>query len=1187
MLHIIVNIEEKETEYNKICEHLETILGEGQYVVWTEENVQDIFSVITPNDIVSWLYRGERYIKDGLLNAIALLHKDGVSAVFGDSYFDISIDSTRMPHSFFKPSFSLPFLTNYNYIGNSIFIKANIFSKYAHEYNAECLINNYSLLLALSERENVIHLDEYVLLNEYRTIINDKNIAIDDKCALQSYFGSSYEVEGTNKYELREKCQNKGISVLVVGDDIAAIKKLENDLHNIIDLAYNEILLLKNKELVDLKLLQSKIKYEKIMILDASLSFITSNWFQVMKGYLDINCVGAVTPVILKPDCTIYNGGEVVYGRDIIDNFYYGKQFEYVDDCLFNQIHVREVSVIRSGCMLTTKKALLGIDTSNKVLCSDLMMYISTEIIKNGFKCVFTPYVGFLTDVKDETKDDVISDICNVPLRDATFSDNMKRKYMHHYIDVSNVNDNNEELNFYNSIVVIADKKSYEKSGFKVKERLRGYDGISITFIFSDEIPDTELDNKVCENVIKCYNIKNPTKQFIDKLKQSKGIILCCTHADILESKLNNENILYDAVSIDDTDRKYDVIIPVYNGMKYFEKLFNGVEQTHCNFRLIIIDDCSPDEQVKKYLDDLKNRFDDVKLIRHEENKGFVQSVNDGLRIAENHVAIVNTDVELPECWLERLMMSIETDASVGSATPFTNSGTICSFPDFCKDNELIFRLSVNEIDKAFRKLTPEYITVPTGVGFCMAMNINAIKEVGVLDAESFGKGYCEENDWCRRIAESGYRNVHVNNLFVYHNHGGSFLPEEKKKLIAKNLETLNNKHCDYERIVQSYIALDPVRKYRNKAFISCALMLSDKVKKETYIYFSHNNGGGAQDYIKQKKDEIKAQGKRFTCIYYDRESSLYWLEIAYDDYNKVIKNIERKYIECFLEEFKYDEIVISEILTFPQFEEWLNKVLMLKKRKHFKLRMLIHDFFPICPSYTLLDDCGDFCEIKDIDGCKKCAEKNQLVRMYTNDIENWRRLWKQFLDSCEVIECFSQDSINYMCKVYPQNNYILRPHKVERLRKVEKAPINEEIRVAIIGAINHAKGLDIIEKMADYSADNNLPIKYYIVGYCSRDISRENIIITGKYNSEELPDIMENYKINMIMIPSIWPETFSYTTTEAMMMGLPLMVFNIGAPAERVEKYDAGYIVSRIDAVEAVNELQKWYDGEKNRIEL
>lgn len=92
------------------------------------------------------------------------------------------------------------------------------------------------------------------------------------------------------------------------------------------------------------------------------------------------------------------------------------------------------------------------------------------------------------------------------------------------------------------------------------------------------------------------------------------------------------------------------------------------------------------------------------------------------------------------------------------------------------------------EIDDEFRMIRPQYPAMPTGVGFCMGMNLKAIQEVGLLDEENFGKGYGEENDWCQRAIAAGYENVHVDNLFVYHKHGGSFPSEEKQRLLKSTV---------------------------------------------------------------------------------------------------------------------------------------------------------------------------------------------------------------------------------------------------------------------------------------------------------------------------------------------------------------------------------------------------------------
>ena len=50
-------------------------------------------------------------------------------------------------------------------------------------------------------------------------------------------------------------------------------------------------------------------------------------------------------------------------------------------------------------------------------------------------------------------------------------------------------------------------------------------------------------------------------------------------------------------------------------------------------------------------------------------------------------------------------------------------------------------------------------------------------------------------------------------------------------------------------------------------------------------------------------------------------------------------------------------------------------------------------------------------------------------------------------------------------------------------------------------------------------------------------------------------------------MIPSIWPETYSYTTDEAIASGYKVVAFKIGAHSDRIIKKNMGWIVEKIEA--------------------
>ena len=185
-------------------------------------------------------------------------------------------------------------------------------------------------------------------------------------------------------------------------------------------------------------------------------------------------------------------------------------------------------------------------------------------------------------------------------------------------------------------------------------------------------------------------------------------------------------------------DTPIDILIPIYNGRELLEALLTGIVQnTSIPYRLLLGNDQSPDPLLSGYLKEFKdhNPTLDITIVEHEENVGFLKTVNQLAALTHNHFVILNTDTEVPPHWLERLMAPILTQENVASTTPFTNAGIICSFPTFLEDNPLFQDLDLVTLDAFFQQVNLEknQVEVPTGVGFCMGINKQVWEQIGTI----------------------------------------------------------------------------------------------------------------------------------------------------------------------------------------------------------------------------------------------------------------------------------------------------------------------------------------------------------------------------------------------------------------------------------------------------------------------
>lgn len=614
-----------------------------------------------------------------------------------------------------------------------------------------------------------------------------------------------------------------------------------------------------------------------------------------------------------------------------------------------------------------------------------------------------------------------------------------------------------------------------------------------------------------------------------------------------------------------------DILLPIHNGMDFLPALFNSLfENTTTPFRLIVIDDASPDDRIAPYLRERLAGHENVLHLRNQKNLGFVSTINRAAREVQSHFVILNSDTELPPHWLQRLMKPIIGKSHCATTTPMSNAATICSYPVMNKDNSLITSHSFRQIDAAFALIdaSADEYDLPTGVGFCMGINKDAWDQLGGFDGRIFGSGYGEENDFCRRASEAGFRNLLVQNLYVYHKHGGSFGAEGNKKrqeLVDRNLKTLNRLHPGYDELIRQFCDLDPIGPTRDLATLALCLAHDSVV-----LIIDHDIGGGTNRFRREFERRRLGMGHPVLVVTYDLNGDCYRITALLPEAEAEFQFEFPRSLDELLTRFPIGDIVCNNMVTYPAPFEIID-ILVKAQKKGSHVSVLFHDYFPICPSFTLIDQAGVFCGIPGVDVCRKCLPRNRYADVgEAVDIVSWREKWAAVLTMCGEIVCFSEASRKYVERAFPStaSKIRVRPHALEPIfDRLPNLAFDKPLNIGVVGAINHAKGLNVVTALAAVAQRLDPDARITIVGQVSQRINSSNVKVTGRYDVGDMPLILEREEINVCLLPSIWPETFSYVAEELMTLRVPLCCFDIGAPAERIERYAYGRIIDQIQA--------------------
>ncbi|HEY5301086.1 MAG TPA: glycosyltransferase, partial [Acetobacteraceae bacterium] len=591
---------------------------------------------------------------------------------------------------------------------------------------------------------------------------------------------------------------------------------------------------------------------------------------------------------------------------------------------------------------------------------------------------------------------------------------------------------------------------------------------------------------------------------------------------------------------------RVDIVIPCYRGLAETRRCIASVlaDSDRPTGRVIVIDDASPQPALSKFLATLAADTR-VKLLRNAKNLGFVATANRGIAEAgRSDVVLLNADTEVPQGWLSRLAGHAYAQEGIASVSPWSNDATICSYPTV-GGGPPAFDLAA--IDAAARAVNAgRRVRVPTTVGFCMYIRRAALDDVGLFDAEAFGRGYGEEVDFCLRAAARGWRHMLACDTYVHHAAEISFGAGATAARAAGEA-ALALRWPDFARTVERHVrrgAAEPAR-------FALTAELFRRAKLPVILCVSHRQGGGVDRHVEHLAETLR--GRANLLLLQPCERGVMLTAPGLPGHGAATVPAERTAdLVRILASVGVSRVHVHHIMGLDDLD-----LRALISGLGVPFDVTVHDWFLLCPPVNLLPHLdGEYCGEPDQGACNLCIAERPSHG--AREILHWRARHAWLPREAERVLCPSEDTRQRVIRHGWGARAILAPHEPASAKPWTLRPVaprrDEPLRVAMLGVLAGQKGAASVLALAE--ATEAAEIELRLIGYPEQPLSphlRRRIKVTGPYKDAALPSLLAKARPHVAWFPAQWPETWSFTLSAAIDAGLPIIASRIGAFPERL----------------------------------
>ena len=661
-----------------------------------------------------------------------------------------------------------------------------------------------------------------------------------------------------------------------------------------------------------------------------------------------------------------------------------------------------------------------------------------------------------------------------------------------------------------------------------------------------------------------------------------------------------------------------DIIVPVHGAGVVFARCAASLARhvDPARHRIVIVLDGDADDTTTCAVEALQQAGQTVTVITHSVPAGFVASANEGMRVSDRDVVLLNSDTQVTRGWLDKMHAAAYANPMTATVSPFSNNATICSLPAFLEENTLPAGVDLDTFAATVERVSVRaYPHLPTGTGACLYVRRAVLEDIGLFDA-AFAPGYGEEVDFCLRASRRGYHHVLDDATFIFHEGSRSFGTSRRRR-VRRAHRLIRVRHRAYQRQVHDFIRRDPLASARARVIAALRSTEAPATRRRAggpILHVVHGwppwAHGGTELYAYWLAHEQAARSNAKAIAVHARFSDVdRQLGDAVEHWDRgvrvrlVVNNFTQRSPVCrngfhcpsLTRDFAaYVDKIQPAVVHIHHLAGHCASLVSVAARRGIPILYQAQDWWPICARVNLINREHILCSGPGPLKCARCLPLTHLppAPVASALLHDARRRWiRSRLASVSAVVMgsrFIADSYQRARVLPPHIPVHVVPYGVPMDDPAPDRPAysaTRPLRFGYVGALLPHKGVHVCVEaftqlhggQAELHVWGSSNDAAYQATLRSNAVGAAHIQFHGAFPEAEKTAILRS--LDVLIVPSIGWESFGLVGREAMAQGVPVIASRLGALTEMFLDHHGGASVTPGDANDLRARVQQMID--------